>query len=264
MKLLLAFIRQAFYNLGVYKVSFWMNFFYVFIMIYCTGYLWTRLYAGNTVMNEISLIQMKSYGFIGVAIQACFGGAANPQRYIAEQVRKGTIEMDVAKPLDFQFHMFLRSFGMMLIRFVLFSVPAALIAILFFGMQVPTFNNLVLFLISFMMGILISFGFNFILGVLCIITLDIQNINWAYSALTHFFSGQMVPLWLFPGVLFTVSRVLPFQCIYAIPMSVFVGKYSYIELRGALLLQLIWVILSLFSGRFIWIKVKNRIIVQGG
>ena len=101
-----AFLRNEFYNISIYRVSFWLNFIYTFLMMYSVGYVWRALYAANPSVTGVSLSQMISYAVLGVALEAILHPRNGPQTYIMEQVRKGTIEMDLMKPIDFQFYMF--------------------------------------------------------------------------------------------------------------------------------------------------------------
>ena len=36
----MAFLRNEFYNMSIYRVSFWLNFIYTFLMMYSVGYVW--------------------------------------------------------------------------------------------------------------------------------------------------------------------------------------------------------------------------------
>ena len=36
----MAFLRNEFYNMSIYRVSFWINLFYTFLMMYSVGYVW--------------------------------------------------------------------------------------------------------------------------------------------------------------------------------------------------------------------------------
>ena len=111
---------------------------------------------------------------------------------------------------------------------------------------------------------LTSFFLNFILGLLSIVTMNIRNINWGYNALLRFFSGQMVPLWIFPGVLGIISDFLPFRCIYAIPMSIYIGNYAGMDMLVALAVQFTWIFVLWLTSRLLMKQVFARVMIQGG
>lgn len=123
----MAFLRNEFYNMSIYRVSFWINLFYTFLMMYSVGYVWRALYAANHNVSGVPLPQMISYAVLGVALEAILHPRNGPQIYIMEQVRKGTIEMDIMKPIDFQFYMFAKNMGSIAVRFLFLVLPSFLL-----------------------------------------------------------------------------------------------------------------------------------------
>ena len=60
-----AFLRNEFYNMSIYRVSFWLNLIYTFLMMYSVGYVWRALYAANPSVTGVPLPQMISYAVLG-------------------------------------------------------------------------------------------------------------------------------------------------------------------------------------------------------
>lgn len=259
-----AFLRSEFYNLSIYRASFWMNLVYTFLMMYSVGYVWRALYAASPSAAGVSLPQMISYAVLGVALEAILHPRNGPQWYIMEQVRKGTIEMDIMKPVDFQFYMFAKNTGGIAVRFLFLVLPSLAAAFFLFSLEPPGLPALGGFLCSLLFSVVISFLLNFIIGLLCMVTMNIRSINWGYNALLRFFSGQMVPLWIFPGVLGLISDILPFRGIYAIPMSIYIGNYAGPDMLGALGLQLAWILVLWPASRLLMKRVFARVMIQGG
>lgn len=259
-----AFLRNEFYNISIYRVSFWLNFIYTFLMMYSVGYVWRALYAANPSVTGVSLSQMISYAVLGVALEAILHPRNGPQTYIMEQVRKGTIEMDLMKPIDFQFYMFAKNMGGLAVRFLFLVLPSLIAAYFLFSLELPGVPAFFGFFCSLACSVIISFFMNFILGLLSMITMNIKNINWGYNAVLRFFSGQMVPLWIFPGILGTVSGILPFRCIYAIPMSIYIGNDAGVDMLRVLGVQFVWILLLWVFSRLLMKRVFARVMIQGG
>lgn len=102
------------------------------------------------------------------------------------------------------------------------------------------------------------------MGMVAIVTLHIESISWAYMGVLRFMSGQMVPLWMFPAWLAAGLKVLPFQSMYYVPISIYIG-----EIRGqaavtALGWQLFWAVSLVALGRFVWSRIYKKMVVQGG
>lgn len=260
----MAFLRNEFYNMSIYRVSFWINLFYTFLMMYSVGYAWRALYATNHNVSGVPLPQMISYAVLGVALEAILHPRNGPQIYIMEQVRKGTIEMDIMKPIDFQFYMFAKNMGSIAVRFLFLVLPSLIVAFFLFSLKLPDLSALFGFLCSLVFSIIVSFFLNFILGLLSMITMNIRNINWGYNALLRFFSGQMVPLWIFPSALGVISDFLPFRCIYAIPMSIYIGNYAGMDMLRELGVQFTWILVLGLLSRLLMKRVFARVMIQGG
>jgi len=258
-----AFSRLEFHNISIYRGSFWMRFIFIFIMMYSMGHVWRILYYANPERMGVSLSEIVTYAVMGVALEAVlhFGG---PQYYIMDQVRRGTIEMDILKPIDFQFYMLAKHIGFVLMQFFMIVLPSLVVAYFFFGFNMPSFINGMAFLLSLFFACLITFFLKFLLGLISMVTMNIQNIMFGYNATLRFFSGQIVPLWLFPGVLGLISTYLPFRAIYAIPISLYIGRYNGVDIGLALSAQLFWVGALWLVSRLFMKYVFKRLLIQGG
>jgi ABC-2 type transport system permease protein len=121
-----------------------------------------------------------------------------------------------------------------------------------------------LFVVALLLGSLANFHLDFLLGTISTLTLDIHSIDWAFQATSRFFSGQFVPLWLFPGVLGILAHILPFRSIFSTPLSIYAGVLKEDAMIQALGFQLLWLIILLMLSRWLWGRVQMRIVSQGG
>lgn len=265
MKLFWSFTRQSFHSTAVYRFEFWLQLVTVFLMMYSVHWIWHTLYTQSPGAFGVNLEQMVTYGILGMAIETIFNPGRGPQTYMAAQVKSGAIEMDLMKPLDFYFHMLARNAGETLFRFCTLALPSLLVGYLFLDLQLPaSLAHGLLFCVSILLGYFVLFSLNYMLGMLAMITLNINSISWGYNALVRFFSGQMVPLWLFPGFIGVLAGVLPFKSIYSIPLSIYIGKLNGIAVWEGMLFQLIWIAALTLVCRLAWARVHSRLVVQGG
>ena len=121
-----------------------------------------------------------------------------------------------------------------------------------------------LFVVSLVFSFFVFFHIGFLLGTLSVITLDIRSIAWAYYSFVSFFSGQIVPLWLFPDFLRKIAEWLPFQAVYYIPMSIYIKRLSGSTALQAVGIQVFWAIVLALFARWAWTRVHTRLTVQGG
>lgn len=265
MKLFWSFAKQAFNASAIYRFDFWFRALSAMIYMYSARWLWIVLYSQNPSAIGVSLDQMVSYGVLGMLLDWSLMSAGVTRWYITSQVRKGAIEMDLLRPLDFHFFLFARNFGETLFTFASMGLPGFLVGFLFLGLKLP--SNLasgLLFIPSLFLGYLMLFSFNFLLGMVSIFTLDIRNISWAFNALMRFFSGQIIPLWIFPLFLAKIASFLPFQCVFSVPLSIYIGKLSAQEIASGFALQLFWATILVLASRLVWGRAHARLSVQGG
>jgi ABC-2 type transport system permease protein len=262
MKIFWSFTRQAFQLISAYRFNFFTEIFLTFLRMYSIYWVWRILYTQRPGAFGVDLGQMVTYGVLGMALEIFVW--SRPQWYMANQVKSGAIDTDLMKPVDFHLHMLARSTGETILGFLL-AVPALIVAFLVLGVNLPAdLGTTLAFLISLVLGFLVLFHLNFILGSLAVLTLDIRHISWAYYSIVRFFGGQMVPLWLFPPILAAVAHVLPFQSTYFIPMSIYIGELAGADALQAIGFQVLWVVSLVLLSRLLWSWAHRRLVVQGG
>lgn len=262
MKIFWAFIRQAFQFASVYRFNFFVEIILTFVRMYSVYWVWRVLYTQKPGAFGVDMNQMITYGVLGVAMQIFMWSRV--QWYIANQVKSGSIDTDLMKPLDFHLHMLARSIGETVIGSVL-ALPALIVSFVFLGVSLPAdLATAATFFISILLGFMVIFHLNFMLGTLAVFTLDIRHISWAYMSITRFFGGQWVPLWLFPPALVVIANFLPFQSTFAIPMSIYIGKIAGADVLKALGYQISWMVALALVSRILWTWAHRRLVVQGG
>ncbi|WP_144936209.1 ABC-2 family transporter protein [Paenibacillus sp. 32O-W] len=265
MSIFWSFTRQSFHNTAIYRFEYWLQLVSAFLMMYSVYWIWNILYSEHPGAFGVSLNQMATYGVLGMALEAIFNPGQGPQMYISSQIKSGSIDTDLIKPLDFHLHMLARNFGEISFRFGTIVLPAALVGVLFLDLKPPVSAlNALLFVVSLLLGYLVLFSLNFLLGMVSVLTIDIRSITWTYNSLLRFFAGQMVPLWLFPGWLNGLANALPFKCIFSIPLSIYIGKQTGAGVWESLLFQAVWVAGLLVICRLTWSAVHSKLAVQGG
>lgn len=264
MKILWAFVRTSFLDASIYRLDFWVSLLSVFITMYANFSIWHILYQQSPNAFGMDLQRMTTYGVLGMLLVPILSSSIATQHYIAQQVRSGSLDVDLMKPLDFIFHMLGRNIGAFLVQIVTRGIPGLLFAFSFLGFRLPgSWEHGLAFLCSLVLGYLVFFATNFLMGMLAIVTLDIRSYGWAYNSLIRFASGQMIPLWMFPPFLAAVAAILPFRAVYFVPMSIYIGAYDG-SIATALLEQTAWVVGLFGMSRFVWSRAYRRITIQGG
>jgi len=263
MKIFWSFARQNFHALAAYRFDFLLRASSILILMYGIRWLWITLYTERPGAFGVSMQQMVTYGVLSMAIINLF--FTGPPYYMAHQVRTGAIDLDLLKPLDFHLHMLARSTGEMLFRVFVLALPGMLVGYFLFDLQLPANSQSgFLFVVALLLGYLVSFHLDYLLGLLAFVSIEIQSIDWALHATSRFFSGQFIPLWLFPGVLGTLANVLPFRATLFVPLSIYTGVLQGAAAAQAIWFQLFWLVALFGVSRWLWGQIQVRIISQGG
>lgn len=267
MKCFLAFLRQQLRSITFYRFEFFSKILYSCIAMYGARCLWITLHAQNPALLQRSLPDMITYATLAMALDMIFypAGDNTVHTYMNEQIRKGNIDIDLLRPMGFQRQMFYRNASRMLSLALFLVLPACVLAQLFMGQQLPaTSLHALAFVPSIILAYFVLFSLNFLLGLLCIVTYNIKQIAWAYRSLICLLSGQLVPLWLFPDGVQNLFNLLPFRCIFDIPLNVYTGAIGANRLPSILLFQLVWACGLLLTGQWLWRLTRKRITIQGG
>lgn len=268
MKIFLASLRMEKRSTGIYRVDFLLKVLYSVIAMYGVRSLWAALYAQDPPIVGRPLPSMITYAMLAVALDIIFYPSAlstAPQNYISQQVRTGRIDTDLLRPVDLQRQLLARNGSAALFGAVWLVLPAWALGVLFLGMELPpTLLHGTAFLASSVLGFLILFSLNFMLGMVCFATTEIRQITMAYSGILTILSGKLIPNWLYPEWMQSLISVLPFRCIFETPLNIYTGAVGSREIVYSLLLQGAWVAVLFILGKIMWLGAHKRLAVQGG
>ena len=103
-----------------------------------------------------------------------------------------------------------------------------------------------------------------IVNVVVAATLTDRGPNVLFNALIIVFSGNLLPLALYPDWARTALLVQPFAGMLDIPLRLYVGELSGAAAAGGLALQAGWTLTLIALGRWALSRVMRRLEVQGG
>ena len=128
----------------------------------------------------------------------------------------------------------------------------------------PAAANVVLFLVSLALAVVVSFGFRFLYNSAAFWLVDVRGVVTLSITVSVFFSGLVLPLAFFPTWLRTVAHALPFASALQTPIDLWLGKYHGLSIAGVLALQVFWALALLGLGRLALRLGARKLVVQGG
>lgn len=247
--------------------------FYLFLLISTFGsfvsyFLWSAIYGSSetAVLGGLTRDEMTVYIFMVYVTSSIV--AISLSEWVSEDVVKGTVAMNLIKPIDYRLSLIVRALGQMVYRFlapaVFIWVGLELYKYFALGLGFTPISNLIFYLISCMLSFLIFVLFDFCVGMVAFFTNYIFGLLMVKEALMSFLTGQLIPLSFFPPIVQRIFDFLPFSSMIYTPVMIYLGKYSATELALLLLRQAFWVVALYLLGSLIWKRVVRRMVVLGG
>jgi ABC-2 type transport system permease protein len=180
-------------------------------------------------------------------------------------IRSGDVVSDLSKPFSYVGFWLARDLGRSL-YFVMFrGAPIVLAGQLMFGLHWPSSALAwLLFWVSLLLAVIVSFGWRFILNVSAFWTTDARGLGSVALAAAMFLGGFVVPIRYFPDWLQPLVLGLPFASITQTPADLFVERLQGSAVVGVLVLQLAWAIAFLVTAQLLTLLATRRVVIQGG
>ena len=260
----LSLFKAAVQDCLAYRSSYVFNILAKFVSLITIFYIWKALFNGLGALNGYTWAQMKTYLFVTFGVNALISWYSESR--ISHRIRDGSVAMDLLKPMDFQKAQLAGTLGGSAAEVAVSLAFCVVLLPLFGGVSLPpdTLHG-VCFSISVIFSFLIKFNVVYIFSLLCFYTTSSLGIRWARGAITDLFSGALIPITFFPGPLLVLSRILPFQGVVFIPVSIYMGTVgSLTDILRSLCFQAIWAAALWFLGKAFWRVAVRQVTILGG
>jgi ABC-2 type transport system permease protein len=184
---------------------------------------------------------------------------------VALRVQSGDVATDLQRPLDFQRYWLAQDLGRAAYHALFRGVPPFVVGALVFDLSLPRDPVIWLaFPLSVALAVVVSFAFRFLFNLGAFWLVDYRGVAIIAMVISTFFSGQLVPIVLFPDWLAHLAWALPFASMVQAPIEVFLGHAQGAKLAGLLALQTFWAGALLLVGRAAFASGTRKLVVQGG
>lgn len=246
-----------------YRVRFFTAMITGLIQVLALYYIWRVVYSNQDDLNGYSWRAMVTYIFISYAVRNLY--SFDTERQISDNIRDGSVTMELIKPLDYQLARLFESFGNLIFEGILVGAIVLVVGVGLFNIQGPSsFFNGLLFTLSLVFSVLINFSLSYTVGLLSFSTTSIFGFINAKRFISNFLSGGLMPLAFFPNWLHTIAYLLPFQAIVDAPISIYLGQIELPQMGKILLGQLFWAITLWIMGYLMWNWASRKITIHGG
>ena len=230
-------------------------------------FLWRSIYdsAGVDVVNGMTFSDTMIYMILATALFNFL------EMYVvwdmSRSIQSGKIILDLLKPMRYRTYTFWSYSGNHVILFLLTFIPTFLVVFFVTDGAIPLGWNLVRFMVSTMIALVVNFNIEMLVATICLYTESTWGINILKQTTVLLLSGASIPLAFFPDGLRNVVEWLPFRAVYDIPLTVLLEKNGSDTIDGYLKMtgfQLGWAVILAVAGILFWNHSVKKITVNGG
>lgn len=215
----------------------------------------------------MSLSATCSYIWLGQGFLAFFATWMMDNE-IFDSILKGNIAYELCRPIDIYNIWFSKSVAVRLSRAMLRCFPILLVAAFLpdpYGLAKPeSCLHFFLFILTLALGLLVTAAFCMLIYILTFYTISPQGLRILFTSAADFFSGGVIPLPFFPEPVQKIMELLPFAAMQNVSLRIYSGSMETDEMKKAILLQLFWLFILIFTGKILCRQAEKKITVQGG
>jgi ABC-2 type transport system permease protein len=258
----LAYLRGAMMVGVVYRAGFLFIVIGNVLYMIIAYFLWRSIYGthaelhGLTFDQAILYVALGSTVFILLKTYADFG--------MAGDIRSGAIAVFLTKPVDYQFFTLFVNLGFMSTSMFSVTIPTVILLILF-RISIPIGWGLLFFPLSLALAFVISFHFDYIIGLMSFYTEAIWGISTTKEIIIAVLSGALLPLQFFPDAVQRILMWLPFQAIYFTPLMMVAKPDQGAEVFLRMIaVQAFWLAVTFILTRLVFTQAIKVLRVAGG
>lgn len=255
--------RLVFLEKMAYTKAIWFDMISTTASILVYYFLWKTVFQERNELAGFTMAEMTSYVILSKVLASQFWGGIN--QTFAGWIYSGAIGSELLRPVSLFVSLFSRRVGEFGFYIIFKAIPLIIVSYFTLGGSGPAgMVNLLLFLLSVLVALVIMFYVEMIVGMWCFYTLFHYPLTYIKRAILELLSGGVVPLFLFPDAVAKVLNFLPFAGLVSIPVNIYLGKYSLREYGIYILIQIFWAAVMCLAAHGFYRHVIKKVVVQGG
>ncbi|MDD3187373.1 MAG: ABC transporter permease [Bacilli bacterium] len=234
---------------------------FVFIMIYLAFYE-TEYDSAPMKFNELV-----TYLWLGQAFFSLMY-LYHKDKELISMIRDGNISYELCRPQNLYWKWYIKIFSSKLSMVLLRFFPVIIIAFLLpfpYNLSLP--NNMfsfIFFVISMIIGAFLVTSLSTMVHIIAFFSLDEKGIMSMFMVIADLFAGGIVPVLFLPKFLQLIADYLPFRYIFDLPYRIYSGNITGMTAVSNVLIQLLWVFVSIGIGYYLNKRILSKVEVQGG
>lgn len=225
--------------------------------------LWSFIYKdSDSLINGYSFNQMIWYLLLAEMITYGAGSKVATDE-IRNNIKSGNIAYQVNKPYHYVIYIICKYLADTFIRFVLFTIIATTLGLIFAGgIEGFTIYTLLSMIVVFFFGLLITGLMRILISLLAFWVEDSKPFQNIYSKIVLIF-GVFFPIGMFPSIIQKIIRYSPIYGVSSGPAGLVIN-YSFNNFIEIVITQVITITIVLLFILFIYGKGVKKLNVNGG
>jgi ABC-2 type transport system permease protein len=263
MRKYLAFTRGSFMVGLVYRFGPLFSLVGNFIYLGVAYYLWKSIYKNSDTLRNMTFNETFLYIAIGSAVFILLKTYVDWE--ISYEIREGIITTYLIKPLDYQTYILFVSLGQILMSLLVITLPTIFIITLVFNVPIPLGLGTLLFPVSLLLALVVSFCFDYFVGTIAFYTESVWGLSTVKEIVILALSGALIPLQFFPEAMQKILFILPFQTIYHTPLMILTQPNQPLNVFLPMLaVQAVWAIALYILTRLFFAQALKVLRIAGG
>lgn len=187
---------------------------------------------------------------------------------LVDKIKSGDIAYDLCRPVNMYGFYYARIAAQKVMGSLMRAIPMLILAALLpkgWGISAPaSIINLLAAVPALVLGLLCVCALSNITMAFTMLTLDARGMQGLLNLLMMTFSGNLLPLTLFPDRWQKFITLIPYAQLLDAPIRLYTGDYALTEALRVYMVQAFWIVVLIALGAYMWNVNKKRLIVQGG
>ncbi len=235
-----------------YRANFFLEIFGMMALFGAILFLWISVYANSAsgTIGGYTLPEMLTY-IVGGALISSFVMSTVQGDEIDQDINEGLVSAYLLKPLNTSFYWLIRDISRKTLT-IFFGI-ISFIALFFIArkfllppVSLSMFATAAIFVIA---GVFLHFEIFYISAIASFWLGRTWGLRFAIRVIMEIATGAVIPLSLMPGLWGDILEFLPFKFLVYLPLQIYLGKLSVMEIAGEFLYFLAWL---LFLGIVSW------------
>ncbi len=255
-----AFIKAGFRQRIIYRSSTLWRLVASTLVLFLQIKLWQVLLSSSAIQDGRTLTDMIAFLVINALLDSLT--SCNAASTLASLIGDGSISCAMTRPISLKKQVVCEQIGVNLHYMLFTALLPAIVAVVIYGISLPDLPHALLFLVSAVLGAVIIFEIQYILGMVAFYLTTVWFADFYVSGFMKLFGATVIPLWYYPDWLANLCYCLPFRYITYEPVLIFLQDTP--NPLQTIFIQLLWIAALVLLEKIVWRRAERKLVVQGG